>query len=99
MVNSKNRTRKISEKLPKYAATMYGINKWHEHAFEKLGWMVLAKAKGYNDKISQYKKMLDHLIKTTEHVKYEYENTNRKHDLNVVLMNVKYLKDFVAKNL
>ena len=91
------KTRK--HRLPKYAATMDGINEWQEHMFEKLGWMVLAKEKGYDDKIAQYKKGIDHLIKTTEHVKSEYENTNRKHDLKVVLMNIRCLKDFVHKNL
>ena len=91
--------RKMTMKLPRYAATMHGINEWHEYAFEKLGWMVLAKAKGYNDKIVQYKKMLDHLLKTTEHVMEEYESMNRKHDLKVVHMNVECLKAFVQKNL
>jgi flagellar biosynthesis/type III secretory pathway protein FliH len=78
---------------------MHGINKWQEEAFEKLGWMVLAKEKGYNEKISAYKKMIDHLLKTITHVKSEYESANRKHDLNVIHMNVECLKDFVKKNL
>ena len=91
------KTRK--NRLPKYASTMHGINKWHEDAFEKLGWMVLAKEKGYSEKITQYKKMIDHLLRTVEHVKKEYENANRKHDLNVIHMNVECLKGFVMKNL
>jgi len=93
-----NKTRK-SIRLPKYSGTMKGIHGWYEAEFEKLGWMVLAKEKGYKEKISAYKKALDHLLKTIEHVKAEYESANRKHDLNVVHMNVECLKAFVNKHL
>ena len=97
----KHTTRKSKSfmKLPKYSGTMKGIHGWYEAMFEKLGWMVLAKAKGYNEKISAYKKAIDHLLKTTEHVMGEYESANRKHDLKVVHMNTTALKVFVEKNL
>lgn len=78
---------------------MKGIHGWYEAEFEKLGWMVLAKAKGYTEKIRAYKKAIDHLLKTIEHVMEEYENANRKHDLRVVHMNTMALKEFVSKHL
>ena len=93
------KTRKNYMRLPKYSGTMKGIHEWYSAEFEKLGWMVLAKAKGYNEKVNAYKKAIDHLLKTIEHVKDEYEDANRKHDLNVVHMNTEVLKEFVMKNL
>ena len=82
-----------------YASTMKGIHHWHIRTFEKLGWMVLAKAKGYDYKVEAYKKSIDHLLKTINHVEAEYENHNRKHDLNVLRMNVECLRDYVRKHL
>lgn len=94
---AKNDYRKTM-KLPKYSGTYYGIHKWHKAMFEKLGWMVLAEAKGRDYKIATYKKGIDNLIKTIEHVKSEYEDHNKIHDLNVLLMNTKVLKAHVDKN-
>jgi len=91
--------RNRTSRLPKYANTLYGLNKWQEYAFEKLGFMVLAKAKGYDSKIAEYKRMLKHLLKSIEHVRAEYQNANRKHDLNVIHMNVIELHHFVMKHL
>ncbi len=85
--------------LPMHASTMKGIHHWHTRMFEKLGWMVLAKEKGYGYKVDTYKKSLDHLVKTIDHVSAEYENRNRKHDLRVLRMNVVCLQDFVKKHL
>lgn len=78
---------------------MKGIHHWHTRMFEKLGWMVLAKEKGYGFKVDTYRKSIDHLIKTIDHVAAEYENHNRKHDLRVLRMNVVCLQDFVRKHL
>ena len=86
MVNSTRR-------LPKHAATMHGLHKWHKSLFEKLGWMVLAKAKGYTSKLVEYKKSIDHFLSTAKHVMREYESKNRKHDLNVLIMNMEVLKE------
>ena len=100
MIQRARNTRKLSktQRLPKHAMTYYGLQKWHNAMFEKLGWMVLAKAKGYNDKITQYKHSIQDLIDSIKHVMGEYENHNRKHDLVVLLMNVQVLKEHVAKD-
>jgi hypothetical protein len=89
----------INGHLPMHASTMHGVHHWHKHMFEKLGWMVLAKAKGYDYKVADYKKSIAHLLKTLEHLGTEYENHNRKHDLNVLHMNVMCLHDFAMKHL
>ena len=94
---SRSLTRKSS--LPKHAATMYGLQNWYVAEFEKLGWMVLAKTKGYDEKIVMYKRGINHLLKSIEHVMGEYVNVNRKHDLNVIYMNTMALKEFVNSHL
>lgn len=90
-------TRKAT-RLPKYASTMKGLQHWYKAMFEKLGWMVIAEAKGYNDKIEQYKRSISNLLKSIEHVMGEYEDHNRIHDLKVIYMNTEVLHEFVMKN-
>jgi hypothetical protein len=85
--------------LPKYANTFHGLHCWYEAKFEKLGWMVLAKEKGYDYKIESYKIGLEDLLKSIEHVMAEYEEEDRKHDLRVLHMNAKCLHDFVMKTM
>ena len=82
--------------IPKHAATMQGINQWYVSMFEKFGWMLLAKEKGMEYKIEPYKKSIDNLLKTIDHVKGEYEDHNRKHDLGVLRMHVEVLKKHAA---
>jgi hypothetical protein len=83
--------------LPEHTATFHGLHHWHKHIFEKLGWMVLAKAKGHDDKIEQYKRGIMRFLETVDHVSSEYSNTDRKHDLNVLKMNMLELQEFVNK--
>ena len=78
---------------------MAGLTHWHKHVFEHLGWIVLAKAKGMNDKVAVYKHSLQRLKDSLEHVLGEYKNADRKHDLQVLHMNVVELCSFVKKNL
>ncbi len=59
--------------------------------------MVLADAKGYKYKVETYKKSINNLIRTIEHIMDEYEDRNRIHDLRVLLMNTKVLKEHVDK--
>ena len=92
------RTRK-STRLPMYANTFNGLHEWYCAKFEKLGWMVLAKAKGNTSKITEYKKGIEHLLKSIEHVVQEYVDTDKQHDLMVLHMNTKCLWDFVMKTM
>jgi len=61
--------------------------------------MVLAKAKGMDYKVAAYKRAIEDLKKSIEHVMSEYKDTNRIHDLNVMLMEIQVLQDFVEKHL
>lgn len=88
-----------TRKLPRYAATMKGVHEWYVSIFEKLGWMVIAAAKGKTYKIKTYKQSVDELIKTLMHIRSEYESQNRKHDLNVMIMNVEALKGFIHETM
>ena len=85
--------------IPPLASTFHGLHHWHKSMFEKLGWMVLAKAKGYGYKIVDYKKSLKHLKDSIEHVMREYTESDRKHDLKVLHMQVCCLIDYVNKHL
>lgn len=97
----KRQTRKAQKlsKLPSLMGTQSGIDKWHDVMFDKLGWMILAKEKGLDYKVEAYKKSLVRLVAMIKHVSSEYESHNRKHDLNVTLLNVMCLKSFVEKHL
>lgn len=91
--------RRTTRKVPRLASTMQGVQKWYVAEYEKLGWMVLAKAKGMGHKITEYKASIKRLHETINHLISEYHNSDRKHDLNVLRMNVEVLTDFVRANL
>ena len=98
---AKNRTQKNRSqgKIPQHVATFQGVQHWFKAEFEKLGWMLLAKAKGYDFKVVAYKKAIRHMIMTIEHLMTEYSEADRIHDLNVLLMEAKILDEFVNKHL
>ena len=81
--------------LPLFANTMHGLQEWYRMQFEKVGWMVLWKAKGVDHRIVSYKKNITHLIESIKHVSAEYKDPDRKHDLAVLQMNAETLRDFV----
>lgn len=98
-IQKQTRKQNKSSKLHSLMSTQYGLHHWHTSMFEKLGWMVLAKAKGLDYKVDTYKKSIDRLIASIKHLSSEYESRNRKHDLNVLLIHTECLKDFVDKHL
>jgi hypothetical protein len=77
---------------------MHGLHEWYENKFEKLGWMILAKDKGYNDKIMCYKTSLNRLKTAIEHKMTHIHEADRKEDLQIMLHNVKILVDHVNKD-
>jgi hypothetical protein len=88
------------EKPGAHETTLKGLNVWHKHMFEELGWMVLVQAKGaYDYKIVAYKKSIDHLLKSLEESMHVYTEADRKHDVMVLHKNVCVLRDFVKKHL
>ena len=95
---SKTRKTYRHSKLPQDMCTFHGLHNWHKAMFEKLGWMVLAKAKGLDYKIQAYKKTVDHLIQSIEHLMAEYRDADHIHDLNVLHMNAMCLQGFIAKS-
>jgi len=97
-IRLRNKTRKL-HRLPKNMGTTMGLSDSHTRLIEQLGWMVLAKEKGMDYKVSAYKKSIDQFLKSVKHVMSEYEEHNRKHDLNVLYRQMECLKDFVDKNL
>jgi hypothetical protein len=94
-----NKTQKSHSKLPEHIGTFHGVHDWFKHNYEHLGWMVLAKAKGYDFKIVPYKKSIEHLVATIENLMTEYKDSDRLHDLKVLHMETMCLHDFVKKNL
>jgi hypothetical protein len=92
-------TRKKASQLPMHANTFNGLHNWYNAKFEKLGWMVLAKAKGDYSKVATYKKGLKHLLTSIEHVMNEYVDIDKQHDLQVLHSNIQALYKFVMRNL
>ena len=78
---------------------MKGLHHWYHAKFEKLGWMVLAKAKGHHEKITEYKRGIRRLMESIEHVMGEYRDPDRIHDLRVLHMNTAELQRFADRHL
>jgi hypothetical protein len=57
--------------------------------------MVLALEKGEISKIKEYKKNIDRLISNIKYVLSNYKDEDKKHDLNVLLLQTKCLKGTV----
>ena len=92
-------TRKKITRLPMHANTFNGLHDWYNAKFEKLGWMVLAKAKGNYSKVAQYKKGMKNLLASIQHVMNEYVDIDKQHDLHVLHSNAQTLYQFVMRNL
>jgi hypothetical protein len=80
-------------------ATFHGIHKWYVAMFEKLGWMLIAKEHGMNDKTSMYKHELIRLMHTIEKKMHQVKDIDKKHDLQIMYENIKILCDHAEKDL
>jgi hypothetical protein len=78
--------------------TYHGIHKWHNHLYEHLGWMVLAKHHGYTDKINSYKHSVLRLKTAIEQKLAGIHDLDRKDDLMILHRNVLVLMEHVNKD-
>jgi secreted Zn-dependent insulinase-like peptidase len=88
----KSSTRKVKRTLPSHTVTFQTVQEMYKHEFGRLGWMILAKAKGYDSKIRGYKRAINHLIQSIKILMSEYTNPDRLHDLKILLMDCMVLK-------
>ena len=95
MKTRKNRSQKRERCCP---ATYRQINKWYEAMFEKLGWMVLAKAKGYNDKVNSYKHSLHRLRQAIELKLEQIFEMDKIQDLQILHTNLMILIEHVNRD-
>lgn len=80
-------------------ATFDGIQHWYVKKFEKLGWMILAKNHGHEEKVKEYKHSLKMLKEAIEHKLTHVTENDRKHDLMIMHHNVKILIEHANKDL
>jgi len=94
----KNRTVKMHPEKQYFETSMHGIQHWHDGMFERLGWMILANNRGYDDKIVSYKLSIQRLKNAIEHKMKETRDPDRKGDLQGLYNNVCVLEEHVAKD-
>ena len=85
MMTRKNR-------LPRNTATMGGLAGWLKHEYKHLGWMLMAKAKGMNTKVKAYKESVHSLVRAIKKSMNEYKNSDKKHDLKIMLAQAELLE-------
>ena len=92
--------RKHIHKIPTvpHEHTCHGLHEWYVAMFEKLGWMLLAKGNGWNDKVMTYKNSINRLEEAILYKHAHVKEADRKMDLKIMLDNVKVLKEHVQKD-
>lgn len=91
-----NNNSKLSNKCCEM--TFVALNKWYEMEFQKLGWMILAKDKGMNEKIDNYKMCLEHLHQSLKNKIKDVNDIDKKHDLKLMCHNIVLLIKHVNKD-
>ena len=81
-----------------HESTFHGLNTWYKNKFEKLGWMILAKKYGYNEKIDEYKNSLYRLKCSIEKKIKTLNDVDKRNDLAIMLDNLMSLIKHVEKD-
>jgi hypothetical protein len=83
---------------PVHETTYHGLNHWHKHLFEQLGWMILAKKYGYSDKVHTYKHSILRLKKALEMKLADLDDPDKKKDIKILWDQVCILHDHVKRD-
>ena len=73
--------------------TFLGLHKWHNHMFEKLGWMAMAKKHTNSLKITAYLDCIERLYSCLERKIHDTKDYDRKQDLQVLIDNTHCLRE------
>ena len=88
-----------TRKLQISNATYLNIDRWYRRMLDDVGYMVLAKGKGYDAKIQSYKESFANLLKTIELVRKDSKGHDRIRDLTVLHKKATYVYEFVKTHL
>jgi len=91
--------RNKNERLDIHETTFHALIEWYNQKFEKLGWMLLAKKKGYMDKVHAYLNSINRLEKAIEYKMQHIHDKDKADDLEILLENIKVLKHHANKDL
>lgn len=89
----RRRSSEYDNKTSCFSSTFHGLHHWHKHAFEHLGWMVLAKSHGYMDKVRAYQSSLQQLKHSLECRIRTIHDVDRKCDLKTLHTDIVCLID------
>lgn len=99
MKGMKTRTRKLRKSTKAgHEATMAGLTHWYKTAFERLGWMVLAKEHGMKDKVVCYQKELQRLCDSICLKIEKVFDEDKRQDLLIMKKNVECLIEHAKKD-
>jgi hypothetical protein len=98
MQKTYRKTMKKQKTTGGFDATYNGICMWYKAMFEQLGWMILAKYNGFNDKIISYKMSLRRLKSSIQKKHATVKDKDKKEDLSIMLKNIMILIDHVEKD-
>ena len=79
-------------------ATVEGTHHWYKHLFEHLGWMILAKERGYHDKLFAYKNSIRRIIESIEERLPKLEDKDTKKDFEIMKQDLLVLKKHVEED-
>ncbi len=79
---------------PTYQSLLF----WYRTSFKQLGFMILEKHNGYNDKVSNYKKDVMRLRDCISKKHSKINDIDRKEDLRIMLDNVEVLIKHIHKD-
>lgn len=104
MKNQTRKNRKLSKsvKFNDYQccdATFDGIREWYKSTYERLGWMILAKTKGMNEKTLNYKHNIERLRIAILQKRENTHDKDRIEDLAILLKDLEVLVEHVSKYL
>ena len=75
--------------------TIYNLNSWAKHIFEKMGWMILAHHNSKKTELKSYVEDIDYLLEKVgakiEFLKNSASNESRLHDMKILKNNLHLL--------